>query len=290
MNDTEDQEVSRALRDLADRHGPAGPAPVAELLHRGRRRRGLRLAAVTGSVAAVAAVAVLGATALGGGASPTTTVAGPAGGGTASASTSASASASASSGATRTGQVTAEEIAELLKSRLPAGYHPDGDPTLIDSRKQGTGDEELKKLAEQQGRTPAAGRAVLDTIGAGYTVTNGTRTGTVQISIVRGSGAAASSGASLPSNLCGERPDCSVTKQPDGSTVVLYLPKMPPDLPQVWQADLYRTDGTRIEAGSGNVPLPGRGQDLYAGPPPMTGEALTALVLDPVWTRGAAGH
>lgn len=286
MNDTEDQEVSRALRDLADRHGPAGPAPVAELLHRGRRRRGLRLAAVTGSVAAVAAVAVLGATALGGGASPTTTAVGPAAGGTAS----ASASASASPSATRTGPATAEEIAELLKPRLPSGYHPDGDPALLDNRKKAGSEEELKKLAEQQGGLPAAVRTLPDTIGAGYTVTNGTKTGTVQISIIRRSNAAASAGVPLSSNLCGERPDCSLVQQPDGSTVMLYLPKMPPDLPQVWQAELYRTDGTQVLAESGNVPLPGHGQDLYAGPPPMTGEALTALVLDPVWTRGAAGH
>ncbi|MEU5389482.1 hypothetical protein ACFVT9_22290 [Kitasatospora cineracea] len=286
MNDTEDQEVSRALRDLADRHGPAGPAPVAELLHRGRRRRGLRLAAVTGSVAAVAAVAVLGATALGGGASPTTTAAGPAGGGTASASTSASASASASSGATRTGQVTAGQLAELLKSRLPAGYHPDGDPTLIGNGGVGSSDEELQKLAEQHSRAPVAGRTVRDEIGAGYTVTNGTKTGTVQITVMSGPAPA----EPLTSDLCNKRPDCSVTKQPDGSTVMLYLPKMPPDLPQVWQADLYRPDGVQVLAESGNVPLPGHGQDLYAGPPPMTGEALTALVLDPVWTQGAAGH
>ncbi|MEV7212334.1 hypothetical protein AB0O31_04495 [Kitasatospora cineracea] len=282
MNDTEDQEVSRALRDLADRHGPAGPAPVAELLHRGRRRRGLRLAAVTGSVAAVAAVAVFGATALGGGASPTTTAVGPADGGTASV--------SASPSATRSGPATSEEIAELLKPRLPSGYHPDGAPTLIDNRKQSDNEEELKKLAEQQGGMPAGGRAVPVTFGAGYTVTNGAKTGTVQISIMHRSDAAASSGAPLPSNLCGQRPDCTVTKQPDGSTVVLYLPKMPPDLPQVWQADLYRTDGSHVVAQSGNVPLAGHGQDLYAGPPPMTGEALTALVLDPVWTQGAAGH
>ncbi|MDR3034493.1 MAG: hypothetical protein LBV78_15490 [Kitasatospora sp.] len=284
MNDTEDQEVSRALRDLADRHGPAGPAPVAELLHRGRRRRGLRLAAVTGSVAAVAAVAVLGATALGGGTSPTATAVGPADGGAASAP--ASASASASPSATRTGPTTAEEIAELLKSRLPAGYHPDGDPTLLDSRKQSAADEELRKLAEQQGGTPAAGRTARDMIGAGYTVTNGTKTGTVQITVMKG----AAPTEPRTSDSCNKRPDCSVTKRPDGSTVMLYLPKMPPDLPQVWEADLYRPDGLQVLAQSGNVPLPGHGQDLYTGPPPMTGEALTALALDPVWTQGAAGH
>ncbi|MFJ5883315.1 hypothetical protein [Kitasatospora cineracea] len=282
MNDTEDQEVSRALRDLADRHGPAGPAPVAELLHRGRRRRGLRLAAVTGSVAAVAVVAVFGATALGGGASPTTTAVGPADGGTAS----VSASVPASPSATRSEQVTAGQLAKLLKSRLPAGYHPDGDPTLIGNGGVGSSDEELQKLAEQHSQAPVAGRTMRDEIGAGYTVTNGTKTGTVQITVMSGPAPA----EPLTSDLCNKRPDCSVSKQPDGSTVVLYLPKMPPDLPQVWQADLYRPDGVQVLAESGNVPLAGHGQDLYAGPPPMTGEALTALVLDPVWTQGAAGH
>ncbi|MFD7733119.1 hypothetical protein ACFV6F_22345, partial [Kitasatospora phosalacinea] len=125
MNDTEHQEMSRALRDLADRHGPAGPAPVTELMHRGRRRRGLRTAAVTGSVAAVAAVAVFGGLALSGG--PTATVAGPAGTGTASASASASASVTPG-GAARLGPTSGAEVAELLKSRFPQGYRADGEP------------------------------------------------------------------------------------------------------------------------------------------------------------------
>ncbi|WP_282206234.1 hypothetical protein [Kitasatospora fiedleri] len=278
MNDIEDQEMSRALRDLAGRHGTAGPAPVAELLHRGRRRRGLRLAAVTGSAAAVAAVAVFGATALAGGPSSTAAV-GPAGQGTASVSASLSAS------TVRTGPTTPAEIADLLSSRFPTGYHADGRPTLVDSRSTGADAEERKRLAELQGGTPAPSRPLPETIGAGYTVTNGTKTGTVQLSIMH-----LPNGTGQLADPCNNLPGCSATRQPDGSTLVLSLAPAPADLPQVWRADLYRTDGTVIAAESGNVPLPGHGQDLYTGPPVLNGEALTALVLDPVWTQGAAGH
>ncbi|WP_033222179.1 hypothetical protein [Kitasatospora phosalacinea] len=282
MNDTEHQEMSRALRDLADRHGPAGPAPVTELMHRGRRRRGLRTAAVTGSVAAVAAVAVFGGIALSGG--PATTVAGPAGQGTASASASVSGSPGS---AVRPGPTSGAEIATLLKDRFPQGYRADGEPFVIEDRaadlslieKQLT--EEQKKLAVEQGRLP--GRLLGgDEIGAGYTVVKGSRTGTVQLTIDRGTGHRA------PATCDTE--GCSITKQPDGSTVVLYLPPAAVGGQQVWQATLYRADGTMVVAGSGTVPLPGHGQDLYAGPPVLDGQQLTALVLDPVWGQGASSQ
>ncbi|MFF4342781.1 hypothetical protein ACFY00_22980 [Kitasatospora sp. NPDC001540] len=286
MNDTEHQEMSRALRELADRHGPAGPAPVTELLHRGRRRRGLRTTAVTGSVAAVAAVAVFGGIALSGG--PATTGAGPAASASASSASSASASASgASGGAVRPGPASGAEIAALLKDRLPQGYRADGEPSVIEDRaadlsqieKQLT--EEQKKRAAEQGGLP--GRLLGGgQIGAGYTVVKGSKTGTVQLTINRGTGHRAPAACDIKG--------CSITKQPDGGTVVLYLPPAAAGGEQVWQATLYRTDGTMVEAGSGTVPLPGRGQELYAGPPVLDGQQLTALVLDPVWGQGASGH
>ncbi|GLW53272.1 lipase chaperone [Kitasatospora phosalacinea] len=291
MNDTEHQEMSRALRDLADRHGPAGPAPVTELMHRGRRRRGLRTAAVTGSVAAVAAVAVFGGLALSGG--PTATVAGPAGAGTASTSASTSASVTPG-GAVQLGPTSGAEVAALLKSRFPQGYRADGEPFLVEDKgidwellnKQLT--EEQKKLAAEQGGLPDRlknGARIGGQVGAGYTIAKGSKTGTVQLTISRGQDGAPHRAPAT----CGT-PGCSATKQPDGSTLVLNLPPAAAGGEQVWQATLYRTDGSMITAESGTVPLPGHGSDLYAGPPALDGQQLTALVLDPAWVQEAAGH
>ncbi|MFB7948206.1 hypothetical protein ACFC6L_25180 [Kitasatospora phosalacinea] len=285
MNDTEHQEMSRALRDLADRHGPAGPAPVTELMHRGRRRRGLRTAAVTGSVAAVAAVAVFGGLALSGG--PTATVAGPAGTGTASAPASASVT---PGGAVRLGPTSGAEVAALLKSRFPQGYRADGEPYLVDDKgvdlellgKQLT--EEQKKQLAEQGGLPDRLRGG-EKVGAGYTIVKGSKTGTVQLTVDRGQG-----GTPRRAPTTCDLPGCSVTEQPDGSTLLLDLPPAAAGGEQVWQATLYRTDGSMIVAQSGVVPLPGHGHDLYAGPPALDGQQLTALVLDPVWVQGAAGH
>ncbi|MFE1319634.1 hypothetical protein [Kitasatospora phosalacinea] len=297
MNDTEHQEMSRALRDLADRHGPAGPAPVTELMHRGRRRRGLRTAAVTGSAAAVAAVAVFGGLALSGG--PTATVAGPAGTGAASASTSASSAASASAsvtpgGAVQLGPTSGAEVAALLKSRFPQGYQADGEPFLVEDKgidrellDMQLTEEQKKQLAEQGGLPDRLkdGVRLGGQVGAGYTIVKGSKTGTVQLTISRGQ-----DGASHRAPAKCVTAGCHLTEEPDGSTLVLDLPAAAASGEQVWQATLYRSDGSMIVAQSGVVPLPGHGHDLYPGPPALDGQQLTTLVLDPVWVQGAAGH
>ncbi|MFC8716087.1 hypothetical protein [Kitasatospora sp. NPDC057198] len=279
MNDTEHQEMSRALRDLVDSQDPAGPAPVAELLHRGRRRRGLRTTAVTGSVAAVAAIAVFGGIALSGGSAETAV--GPAGQGTASASVSVSASASATSGsAAKQGPTTGAEVAALLKSRFPAGYQAVGEPFLVNPRTDEPSFAVNPDLPEETRKQLTKSLRGNDSIGAGYTIANGSKTGTVQITISHGTAGRAPAGCTVPY--------CSVIKQPDGSILLLTLPSYGPEVPQVWQALLYRTDGTMVTAESGTLPLPGHGQELYAGPPALDGQMLTALALDPVWTQGAA--
>ncbi|MFD7733566.1 hypothetical protein ACFV6F_24695, partial [Kitasatospora phosalacinea] len=143
--------------------------------------------------------------------------------------------------------------------------------------------EEQKKRVTEQGGLP--GRLRSAQVGAGYTIVKGSKTGTVQLTVDRGQ-----AGASRRAPATCDIQGCSVTQQPDGSTLVLQLPPAAVGGEQVWQATLYRTDGSMIVAESGLVPLPGHGHELYAGPPALDGQQLTALVLDPVWVQGAAGH
>lgn len=259
MNSTENEEMSRALRELADRQ-PGGPAPVTELLHRGRRRKRLRAVAVTGSAAAVVAVALAGAAVLVPHAS-NNTQAGPAS--SASVTASATASAASSPSPTRTVPATSAGVAEALKSWVPSGYRitdtwlEPGMPSLPPN---------LPPIAR---------------IGALHTVTDGGRTGNIRIEITRSM--SRSNPSAHPQPTCGTVPNCSVSTRPDGSVLLVELPPAAAGGEQIWQATLYAAGGTMITASSGNVSTTGVDRAL----PLLDGEHLTALALDPVWRQVA---
>ncbi|MFG2824302.1 hypothetical protein ACGFX4_33340 [Kitasatospora sp. NPDC048365] len=257
----DDERIAHALHDLADRRtttdapgplgsvgsvGPVGPVPVAELLRRGRRSRRLRTLTRTVTAAGAVALACTTGIALAPGGATTPTPAPPA-----AHSTSAPAPATSSPSPTAT-PATADQALDLLRSKLP-----------------GT----LRLSLPWTAGPPPKGLPGAYRIAAAYTVTDGSRTGSVRIEIARA--------APRTADPC-PIPDCTVTALPDGSQLTVYLPTVG-DL-QDWRAELRRPDGTFITASAGNIPGPGdKRRDPYPNSPLLDGAQLTALAQDPVW-------
>ncbi|MEV4560579.1 hypothetical protein AB0K51_26785 [Kitasatospora sp. NPDC049285] len=258
---TDDERLPRALRDLADRHPGGGPAPVAELLSRGRRAR--RLRTLTATATASCAVAVLAATTLV--LAPSGPAAAPVAPSTGSASASASSGSPTPSPSPTPTALTAAQLLEMLRAKLPPSLR------LSEPWTHGPGPN---GLGASTGPTAIS-------VAAAFTVTDGAHTGTAEIEI---------------SHVApGNRPDtcdiafCTVTPQPGGGSLTVYLPDYP-GVPQVWRATLRRPDGTLITASAGNVPgAVSASMELYPNPPLLDGPQLTALALDPAWLAAATG-
>lgn len=258
----DDERIAHALHDLADRRtttdavgplgalgalgplGPVGPVPVAELIRRGRRGRRLRTLTRTVAAAGAVALACTAGIALAPGGATTPAPVPPA-----AHSTSAPAPATPSPSAT---PATPDQALDLLRSKLP-----------------GT----LRLSLPWTDGPPPKGLPGAYRIAASYTVTDGSRTGSVHIEIARAEPRTAD-----PCPI----PDCTVTALPDGSQLTVYLPTVSDH--QDWRAELRRPDGTFITAGAGNVPGPGdHRREPYPNSPLLDGAQLTALAKDPVW-------
>ncbi|MFJ1795140.1 hypothetical protein [Kitasatospora griseola] len=284
MSTNDHEDLSNALEVLVDRQPPAGDAPVAELVRRGRLRKRQRAAVMTGGVAAVVAVAMAGAFVVGAEGSPTAGGIGPAAAASGSAKPSSTPSDKASgspsgkpsSSGSPSGKPTSSgspsgkpsdaptagaPVPDLLAERIPVGYR-------------------ILTTWKDPGPRPGSGQSWR--LGAGHTITNGSRTGNIRIELTQLVGVPSGSTNYTPTADCGSMPDCTVTQRPDGSVLIVQLPAAAAGM-QDWKALLYGTDGSLVTASSGTVPGPGDGTDLYPGPPVLDGEQLKALALDPVW-------
>ncbi|OKJ16823.1 hypothetical protein [Kitasatospora sp. CB01950] len=267
MSTTDHEDLSHALEVLADGQAPAGPAPVADLLRRGRRSKRRRAATMTGAVAAIIAVAVAGGAVLTAG--PTSTVAGPAAAPSGGGSSKPSDGASSKPGSP--GSV--PNVAELLAARIPAGYR-------IENTWNDPGPQPLP--SGMPGPTDGV-RQQAFRVGALHSITNGTRSGNIRIEVGQVIGVPRHSTGYKPHATCGNVPKCAVENRPDGSQLYTYLPDAAAGL-QDWRVTLYRTDGSMITASSNTIA--NQGDKLYPSPL-LDGDQLTALALDPVWQHVA---
>ncbi|MFD8596082.1 hypothetical protein ACFV1L_13860 [Kitasatospora sp. NPDC059646] len=261
MSTTDHEDLSHALAVLADRQAPDGPAPVADLLRRGRRSRRGRAAALTGAAAVVAA-ALAGVAALPAG--PTSTGIGPAAAASGGGSAGPTGGASPGPGDPDSGP----DVAELLAARIPAGYRIE--KTWTDP-------------GPQPVPSPTAGyRAQAFRVGALHGITNGTRSGDIRIEVGQVPGVPRHSKDFKPHANCADTPRCWVENRPDGSQLYKVLPEVATGN-QTWQVTLFRTDGSMIVASS-SIFL---GQEDRLRTPVLDGDRLTALALDPVWQQVA---
>ncbi|KQV18729.1 MULTISPECIES: hypothetical protein [unclassified Kitasatospora] len=251
----DDERISRALQDLTIRQVPTGPVPLAQLLHRGRRAR--RLRTLTGTATGAGGLALVCAVTLALVPGPTPQAPPPL-----SAARSASTTPSAETPTATPPVSTPDRLLELLKSKLPTGLQL-SNPWKLDR----TSGFPIKQQA------------------AAYTISNSTGTGTVRIDVSR---ATPSPNGKVRPQDC-SIPGCTVTAQPDGSVLTLYLPPRAVGGEQDWRATLQRPDGTTVLAGAGNIPGPGSDRrEPYPNPPLLTGAQLSALALDPAWHQAAA--
>ncbi|MGW4379296.1 hypothetical protein [Kitasatospora sp. NPDC004531] len=286
MSTDEHEELSHALEELADRQPPPGSAPTADLLRRGRRRRLVRSAAMTGTAVAVAAVALGGLFA----GTPVDTAAGigPAAGATVSDKPTGSAkpsgtpstkpTGSAKPSGTPTGKdqpkpsgtpstktsnspVLNPRVEELLAARRPAGYR-------------------LTNAFSDPDPEPGSGVRYRVVATEGLFRDSDRRGGDISMAITHVQGMP--QGATYqPNPSCGGASNCTVTHRPDGSVLMVTLSPAVHDI-FWWEATLYRTDGSLITARERNSPE--MGEDPVF-PPILDGDQLAALALDPVWTQ-----
>ncbi|WP_457031201.1 hypothetical protein [Kitasatospora sp. P5_F3] len=251
----DDERISRALQELTIRQVPTGPVPLAELLHRGRRAR--RLRTLTGTAAGAGGLALVCTVTLA--LVPGTTAQAPP---PLSAARSTPATPATSPAVTPPVSTGADRLLELLRSKLPTGLQL-SNPLKLD-RTSGF---------------PSKQQA------AAYTISNSTGTGTLRIDVSRTT--PSPNGKVRPQDC--SIPGCTVTAQPDGSVLTLYLPPRAVGGEQDWRATLQRPDGTTVLAGAGNIPGPGSDRrEPYPNPPLLTGAQLSALALDPAWHQAAA--
>jgi hypothetical protein len=121
---------------------------------------------------------------------------------------------------------------------------------------------------------------------AAYTVTDGTATGGVEVTVNRlAAGALPADAGGCEAGITG----CTSVTQPDGARLTIHRPARAPGGEQLWDAYLRRPDGTMVTVSAGNIPGPGTGlTEPYPNGPLLTGDQLGALALDPVWRPFAA--
>jgi hypothetical protein len=258
-----EDEFSHALRETAEASPPARLGLLATgAAERGRRRK--RRRALTAGVATVAAVAC--ASVLAFQLRPAAGPAGPAdlGRSAGPASAAPAASASASTGPSPSAATGAAQLLEVLRAKLPAGL-------------------QVSRPMSWGGGTSGPRAGLLE---AAYTVTNGTATGSVQITVNRvAPGALQDADGACEPGLTG----CTSVRQSDGGRLKIYRPARGAGGDQNWDATLRRPDGTVVSVSAGNLPGPGTGRtEPYPNAPLLTAEQLGALALDPAWQPFAA--
>ncbi|MFD0571558.1 hypothetical protein ACFQ0T_23055 [Kitasatospora gansuensis] len=193
----DDGRMSHALHALTDRQVPTGPVPLAQLLRRGRRAR--RLRTLTGTAAGAGGLALVCAATLA--LVPGTTVQPPPPSAARSAPATPSAAPSVvATTATPPVPASTAQLLELLRSKLPTNLQL-SNPWQLDR----TSGFPFKQLT------------------AAYTASDGTGTGTVRIEVGRTRPSADGTVRPAPCDI----PGCTVTTQPDGAFLTLYLPPEP---------------------------------------------------------------
>ncbi|GAA4984813.1 hypothetical protein [Kitasatospora paranensis] len=259
-----EDEFSHALRETAEASPPARLGLIATgAAERGRRRK--RRRALTASVATVAAVACAGMLAFQ--LRPANGPTGPLDPGRSAGPASAapaSASASASTGPSPSAATGPAQLLEVLRAKLPAGL------------------QASRPMSSGRG-TSGPGAGLLE---VGYTITNGTGTGSVQVTVNRvAPGALQDADGACEPGLAG----CTSVRQSDGGRLRIYRPARAAGGEQTADATLRRPDGTVVSVSAGNLPGPGSGRtEPYPNAPLLTAEQLGALALDPVWQPFAA--
>ncbi|WP_431677716.1 hypothetical protein [Kitasatospora sp. KL5] len=261
----EDQ-FSHALRQAVD----AAPPPSVDSMAVGAQQRGRRRKRRRTVVAGAAAVALLaGAGALTAHQKPTTTATGPAP--TSSATGTAQASASPASPAA-TGvpvPVTAQQMLELFRARLPAG--------LALSKPMGLGSE----------TTLGPGRPLRRAMAA-YGVTDARGEGSVIVEVIRQRPGNPSERSFCPPPT--DPPTCTATPRPDGAVLTVNRAKRAAGGEQEWQVNLLGADGVQVSVRSSNIPGPPTTATKPTRDAPVLDTAqLTAIALDSVWQQVAVG-
>lgn len=255
-----EDEFSHALWQAAD----DAPPPSVEAMAVGAQRRGERRKRRRTIVAGAAAVVLLAGAGglvlqLRSSATPTVVSAAP---------VTATADTGRSAAPTSAGKVvTAAQMLELLRARLPAG---------------------LALTAPMSKGSDGPQRGPVQEAMAGFTITDARGKGGVVVSVTRvGVMDPASRGFCPPS--ASSTPTCTGTAQPDGSYLWVNRAARAVGGEQLWEAILAKADGTLVTVSSSNLPGPGAGaQGPTRDAPVLDTPQLSAIVLDPVWQQVAA--
>ncbi|MCX4749860.1 hypothetical protein OG455_30830 [Kitasatospora sp. NBC_01287] len=268
-----EEEFSHALREAATDSPPVAVDLLAlGAAERGQRRK--RRRTVLASAATVALLAGVGALTLQ--PRPSAEAAGPSADGRGAPTVSAAASGSPTTtpspsapspstpSPSATAPVSAEQLLELFKTKLPGGL----------------------QLSDPMARDNVDG---VSNRFAALTVTDGRGSSSVEITIQH---APPWPNPTKPpiGNCLTTDPDCVGTAQPGGAYLLAYHPPRAAGGAQQWSAMFDRPDGARVIVDESDVPGPGTGRtEPYANALLLSPEQLSALALDPVWAPLAVG-
>ncbi|MFE0458614.1 hypothetical protein ACFW1A_05035 [Kitasatospora sp. NPDC058965] len=253
----DDARIAGRLKQLADRQVTGGPVPAADLIHRGRRTRRLRTLGGTAVGAGGVALACTVCLALVPGTTDRATLS------PAAQSSPATPATTATTAPPTDPAITTTRLLALLAAKVPADLHP-SNPYQLD----------------ETARLPW-----LRQLTAAYTVSDGAGTGSVRVEVRR---TTPPPGGTLTPTPCA-MPGCTVTPEPGGSYLTVYLPDRAAGGEQDWRATVDRPDGTSVTVSAGNLPAPGSDRKVpYPNAPLLTGGQLSSLALDPAWHQAAA--